>query len=159
MTDKTIRMTPAQYQEYLKDGQVPGEAKQPKPSKYGNHKVEWGGMTFDSKWELERYLELIAMETAGEITELKRQVTFVLQPAFESNGEHVRAIKYIADFAYNEIIKVPAFTDDGVPRPAIEDAKGFQTDIFRLKWKLLQYLHRDTMTRFILSRKGEKTHG
>lgn len=152
MADKTRRMTPEQYKEFLKSGQVPGEAKTPKPSKYGNHKVEWGGMAFDSKWELERYLELMQMEAAGEIRNLRRQVPFVLQPAFDTKGESVREIKYIADFTYDEHVRVIGGTDFG--RPVVEDAKGFETDIFKLKWKLLKWLHRSKMTRFFLSRKG-----
>lgn len=157
MTDKTTRMSPEEYQQYLKTGQIPGEAKQPEPSKYGNTKVEWGGETFDSKWELERFLELVAMEATGEITKLKRQVEFVLQPAFGTYaGKHVRAIKYIADFTYLEWREI-----DGIPGAelVIEDAKGYQTDVFRLKWKLLQYLHRGKRTRFFLSRKDGDGHG
>ena len=144
-------MSPEEYQQFLKDGQVPGEAKVPKPSKYGNHKVEWGGMKFDSKWELERWLQLVAMETAGEIRALRRQVPHVLQPSFVHLGEKIRAIRYFPDFQY--------FQDDGTTNwLIIEDAKGHQTDVFRLKWKLLQYLHCGERIKFVLSRKGEKVN-
>lgn len=160
MTDKTRKATAEDYQHYLKHGHFPDE---PKPSKYGNHKVEWGGETFDSKWELERFLELIAMETAGEITELRRQVEFMLQPAFRTyDGEFVRSIRYIADFTYKEQRVI-----DDVARMelVIEDAKGYQTDKFRMKWKMLKWLYhsgregRGKVTRFHLSRKGGKTNG
>ena len=157
MADKTKKVSAEAYQHFLKHGHFPNE---PKPSKYGNQKVEWGGETFDSKWEWERWMLLMQMEAAREITKLKRQVEFVLQPAFRTySGEHVRPIKYVADFTYEEPRVI-----DGVACMAlvIEDAKGFETDVFKLKWKMVKWLchsgqeGRGKAIRFHLSRKGGK---
>jgi len=70
--------------------------------KYGNRKTELDGMLFDSKHEAERWAELKWMERAGMVTDLKRQVPFVLIPAQrDENGKVVeREVKYIADFVY-----------------------------------------------------------
>lgn len=152
MADKTRKASAEDYQHFLKHGHFPNE---PKPSKYGNKEVEWGGDIFDSELEWTRWMVLMQMEAEGKIEKLRRQVTIVLQPAFEANGKKVRAIKYIADFVYDEIVKAIGRPDFEIRRLVIEDAKGFETDVFRLKWKLIQYLHRHGETRFILSRKGE----
>jgi dsDNA-binding SOS-regulon protein len=71
------------------------EAKQ---SKYRNKKVEVDGMVFDSKKEAARYLELRMLQTAGEITELDCQVTYLLIEANETE----RKCMYKADFRYKQ---------------------------------------------------------
>ena len=65
-------------------------------SKYGNHKVTYDGIKFDSKKEMNRYIELKLLQRAGKISDLQLQVPFVLLQA--GNGE--RGVKYIADFVY-----------------------------------------------------------
>jgi hypothetical protein len=62
---------------------------QPKKRKYNNQKLEIDGHKFDSKREARRFIELRALQIAGEITELKLQVPFQLS-----------VCKYIADFTY-----------------------------------------------------------
>lgn len=47
-------------------------------SKYGASKVVYQGETFDSKYELERYLYLKDLEVKGEISCLRRQTPFLL---------------------------------------------------------------------------------
>lgn len=49
--------------------------------KYGNRKIVFDGMVFDSKKECHRYQELKLMEKAGEITDLQRQVRYTLIPS------------------------------------------------------------------------------
>ena len=49
-------------------------------NKYGNHKITMGGIKFDSKKEAERWFILKDMEKRGEISQLARQVKFVLIP-------------------------------------------------------------------------------
>jgi hypothetical protein len=51
-----------------------------KTSKYGANKVEYNGMQFDSKYELERYLYLVERHRRGEIECLRRQTPFLLIP-------------------------------------------------------------------------------
>lgn len=94
-------------------------------SKYHNKK-SWG---FDSKKERLRYQELLLMERAGKIQGLTRQVRFELIPAQYQNGKCIeRACNYIADFTYwvgNEFV--------------VEDCKGFRTDVYKIKRKLMLY--------------------
>ncbi len=97
-------------------------------NKYHAKKVTVNGIKFDSKLEANRWLELKLMEKAGRISNLRRQVEFVLQPSFRKNGKTIRKISYFADFVYIE----NGFT-------IIEDTKGIKTDVFRLKKKLFEY--------------------
>lgn len=98
----------------------------PKKSKYGAVKTEIDGIVFDSKHEASRYQELRLLEQAGEITNLRLQVPYILFP----KSEHGRALKYIADFTYN----------DGNGQLIVEDAKGVKTPVYRLKRRLMAEL-------------------
>lgn len=100
-------------------------------SKYHNRKTKG----FDSAKEWRRNQELEALQRAGEISELNRQVPFVLMPSYtiadkttRQGFRTVREIRYIADFTYR--------LKDGTR--IIEDVKGMQTDVFKLKRKLLE---------------------
>jgi len=100
-------------------------------SKYNNRKTKG----FDSAKEWRRNQELETLQRAGEISELKRQVPFVLMPSYTISDETtrqgfrtVREIRYIADFTYR--------LKDGTR--IIEDVKGMQTDVFKIKRKLLE---------------------
>lgn len=65
-------------------------------SKYGNIKVEYNGMKFDSKKELKCWRELELRQKAGEIIDLDRQVPFLLVV----NGKTIG--KFTADFIWKE---------------------------------------------------------
>lgn len=101
-----------------------------KKSKYGNVKSEFNGIKFDSKKEMQRYLELKGMLDAGLIKDLKLQPHFTLQEAFKTpEGETIQKIGYIADFSYIE---------DG--KYIIEDVKSKVTaenTTYKLKKKLM----------------------
>lgn len=79
-------------------------------------------MAFDSKREASRYRELVLLQRAGVIQGLRRQVPFTLIPKSPIG----RAIVYKADFVYMQ---------DG--KEIVEDAKGVQTPVYRLKKRLL----------------------
>lgn len=49
-------------------------------SKYGSSKVEWQGIVFDSKYELQRYFYLLDLQKQGKISGLRRQTRFLLIP-------------------------------------------------------------------------------
>ena len=66
--------------------EVPEEPK--KRQKYGNRRVEIGGMKFDSQHEANVYMELMLRVRAGELKCVLRQVPFDLPGG----------IRYIADF-------------------------------------------------------------
>lgn len=112
-----------------KHGRKPSAVAEDKPkrSKYNAQRTEVDGIMFDSKHEADRYRELQLMERAGEIKDLRLQVPFVLIP--KQDGE--RAITYRADFVYL----------DRKGRKVVEDAKGVRTEVYKLKRKLMQYIH------------------
>lgn len=82
---------------------------------------------WDSIAEWERYLVLKDKEKRGQITDLQRQVKFVLQDGFEFMGKRIQAIAYVADFVYYK-----ADTKELV----VEDVKGVQTPEFKIKRKM-----------------------
>lgn len=98
-------------------------------NKYGNHRCQYKGISFDSKKECEYYIYLENLEAQGAISELKRQVRFELQPSFKHNGKTIRAITYVADFTY--------YDQDG--KYHIVDTKGVKTDVYLLKKKMMQF--------------------
>ena len=102
----------------------------PKKSKYKNDKITYQGETFDSKKEFEYYLILEDRVKRGEILSLQRQVSFIIQPEFKINGKTIRAITYKADFVYKDL-------KDGAVH--IIDVKGYKTEVYKLKKKLLAY--------------------
>lgn len=116
-------------------------------NKYHSKKIEVGGIVFDSKKEAKRYSELLLLEKAGAITELQRQVKYILIPAQRefsmevyTKGRNKGCFKpgkllekecaYIADFVYKE---------DG--RIVVEDTKGFRTKDYIIKRKLMLHEH------------------
>lgn len=69
-----------------------------KKLKYRNIKTELDGIKFDSKKEAQRWCELKILERAGEISNLQRQVPYILI----DKSKYGQQIKYIADFTYLE---------------------------------------------------------
>lgn len=128
-------------------------------SKY--HNVKKNG--YDSGREARRAQELRLLEKGGEIRDLREQVAFELIPAIYTDGRALapiptqqpdrpsplgpvpgrpmnarerragglwcleRACSYVADFVYT--------TRDG--KLVVEDAKGFRTEAYKLKKKLM----------------------
>jgi hypothetical protein len=99
-------------------------------NKYKNKKVVYKDMKFDSKKEYLRYLVLEDMQRKGEISGLQTQVPFVLVPPFQLNGIKYKGMRYIADFVYKK---------DG--KTVVEDVKGMKTDVYKIKKKLMAYMH------------------
>ena len=58
-------------------------------SKYHNKKVMIDGIKFDSKKEANRYQELKLMQRAGIISDLQRQVKYVLIPSQKGDDGRV----------------------------------------------------------------------
>mgnify|MGYP004479584119 FL=1 len=100
-------------------------------NKYGNKKCMANGITFDSKKEMYRYLELKGLEDAGLIVDLKLQHHFTLSESFRRpDGELIRKIEYIADFTYF----------DGEGKFIVEDVKSEATrknPVYSLKKRLM----------------------
>lgn len=105
-------------------------------SKYHSNKIFMDGMKFDSKKEAERYLQLIAMQEEGEITDLQRQVKYLLIPSQkETIGKKTMVIErecaYYADFVYK----------DKEGRQIVEDVKGMLTPEYVMKRKMMLWVH------------------
>jgi len=94
--------------------------------KYGAIKTTIHGITFHSKKEAGRYLELLMLQKAGAIKQLMLQEIFPIWI-----GEKF-ICNYIADFTYTR--------DD---KEIIEDVKGVRTAVFNLKWKLMAATYPD----------------
>lgn len=115
-------------------------------SKYHARKVTRGGRTFDSAKEARRFSELSLLQRAGEISDLRCQVKYILIPAQrepDTVGKRGGTIKgkllerecaYIADFVYKQ---------NGVE--IVEDVKGYRDStayaLFTVKRKLMLWVH------------------
>ncbi len=107
-------------------------------SKYRNRKTAVNGITFDSAKEAERYQQLLLMQRAGHIRNLRLQPHFTLEEAYKAadTGETVRALQYVADFSYEE----PVGGSIALPdywRLVVEDVKGKKTKEYEIKRKLM----------------------
>ncbi len=102
-------------------------------SKYGAKKVIVGGVKFASKAESYRYCELAGMLKRGEISDLELQPVFELAEKVKLYGEKRTrpAVRYVADFRYR----------DRHGCVVIEDVKGVDTPVSRLKRHLMATVH------------------
>ena len=98
--------------------------------KYRNNPVNTLDGRFDSQAELRHWNHLKLRQLAREISDLKRQVTFVLLPAFELNGKKYQPMRYIADMTYIE---------NGAL--VVCDVKGAVTPEYRIKRRLMASVH------------------
>lgn len=87
------------------------------------------GIVFDSKGEMQRYLDLRLQEKSGLIESLNIQPEFTLQEGYYDYRLRVRIlpIKYIADFSYME-----------KGRQIVEDFKGHKTKDYKMKNKMFR---------------------
>ena len=117
-------------------------------NKYFNKKTKVNGIEFDSRKEASRYMELLLLQRAGEIQDLKLQEKFVLIPSqYErvETGEYYKtgdkkgipktkevcvekSVVYVADFTYIENGKM-----------VVEDTKGMKTKDYIIKRKLMRH--------------------
>lgn len=96
-------------------------------NKYHARKIKApDGQVFDSVAEYHRWGCLRLLERAGAIKDLKRQVKFELIPKI---GDE-RPCNYIADFTYMENGEL-----------VVEDVKGVRTDAYKIKKKLMLWVH------------------
>lgn len=115
-----------------------------KKNKYNAKSVEYDGIQFDSQREALRYRELVYLLNDGIITNLKRQVKYVLipaqrEPAIIGKRGGVKPGKliehecsYIADFVY-EVVE----TGETI----VEDTKGMRTKDYIIKRKLMLFVY------------------
>ena len=114
--------------------------------KYGNSKIKNAYGTFDSQLEYARFIFLSNRQKEGEISDLRRQVEYLLIPAqygteirhLKTKDKEVRVLlerpcSYIADFVYERNGKT-----------IVEDCKGAKaiiTETAKIKKKLLLWVH------------------
>jgi hypothetical protein len=103
-------------------------------TKYHAIKTTVDGIKFDSKAEARRWAELVHLQNNEKIAALERQVAFELAPGVKLHGEKRKRppIRYVADFTYFEYA-----TNSEV----IEDTKGQDTPMSRLKRHLMKVVH------------------
>ena len=120
----------------------------PKETKYHNEPDSRGNLHFDSKKEARRYDELLVLLRAGKIRNLRLQAQYTLQESYIApDGERVRAIRYVADFAYER----PTLPDKNWTvywLPVVEDVKSRATKTaqYEMKKKLLRERFNITIT-------------
>ena len=128
-------------EEELEEYQDKKKGKKTKPKKkpkYNNVKITVNGIKFASKGEANRYCNLMLLVRGKVIKDLELQPKFLLQASFKKNGKTHRAINYIADFRYIENGKI-----------VIEDFKGMETEVFKIKRKLFEYNYPDLELRIV----------
>ena len=95
-------------------------------NKYGAIKTQVDGILFDSKLEAFHYDMLKMQLLAGEISDLDLQHEMPLKVG----GKLI--CTYIADYYYY---------DKAAQKWVVSDAKGVETDVFKIKWRLVAALH------------------
>ena len=120
-----------------------------KRNKYRNRKVEMNGTVYDSAKEANRHQELLLLEKAGKISDLRCQVEYELIPEqreaptetykkgpkkglFKQGKLLEQKCSYIADFVYFDREK---------QQIVVEDTKGFKTKDYIIKRKLMLFRH------------------
>lgn len=111
-----------------------GGFRQRSASKFGNEPRTVnvpgrGRMSFHSGKEATRAVELGALEKCGEIQDLEFQPQFNLDVTPSEHHPGGRVCKYIADFSYTR----------GGER-IVEDAKGYRTEVYLIKRRLMKVL-------------------
>lgn len=111
-------------------------------NKFHNHRTMLDGIRFDSKKEAYRYAELRSLESAGQIRNL------VVKPRYEFTLPDGTPLRYPAtpkrkigrkvthtpDFKYVDLT-------EGKPKTVVEDVKGYDYDMGRLKRALMLGFH------------------
>lgn len=110
--------------------------------KYGNKKCTFQGIEFDSTLETKRWIVLKDAERRGVISDLARQVEYVLIPnLYRTEVVHLktkdkfvdklieRKVSYFADFVYKK-------GDETI----VEDTKGLRLPDYKIKRKMMLYM-------------------
>jgi len=91
------------------------------------------GIKFDSKREAKRWQDLNNLQRAGLISNLERQVTYILAPSVKIDGEDRArpALRFKADFRYV----------DELGATIVDDCKGMPDTAFRIRQHLMKSVH------------------
>jgi hypothetical protein len=99
------------------------------------------GIVFASKAEMRRYDELQLLVKANVIKDLICQPKFELVPEFTLLGKIYAPMTYVGDFQYYNNEK---------KKRIVEDVKGVETDVFKMKEKLMAYRHHIQIVKVIM---------
>lgn len=101
--------------------------------KFRNRRTEVGGLLFDSQAEARRWRILLLLQEQGQISALRRQVSFELVRSVRLLGSKraTPPLRYIADFVYV----------DAEGRAVVEDVKGVITAVYRIKRHLMKAIY------------------
>lgn len=92
------------------------------------------GIVFDSAGEMKMYRDyLLPLLEAGQVTNIERQVEYVLQEGFVSKTGYVRPITYVADFVVRYACGAQI----------VFDFKGMPDSVAKLKRKLFMKRYPD----------------
>lgn len=119
-------------------------------SKYGNQPTMGPALPsveqrqYASKREAKRASQLEFMQQQGRIRNLRTQVPFLLIPVQRDlDGDIIeKACEYVADFVYDAPdgpTVAPGRTGWAL---VVEDSKGLRTEVYRIKRKLMLFVHR-----------------
>lgn len=109
-------------------------------TKYKSSKCEYQGIRFDSRKEMNRYITLVNCLANNEISDLNRQVRYVLIPKQKGKIKVEQPITYVADFTYLK---------DG--ELVVEDVKSSYTrklPTYIMKRKMMLYFHKIEITEY-----------
>lgn len=122
--------------------------------KYGNKKIKNAFGTYDSELEYARFIFLSNRQKEGEISDLRRQVEYLLIPAqygteirhLKTKDKEVRVLlerpcSYIADFVYERNGKTIVEDCKGEDKKYKGKRFSTQTADFKIKKKLMLYIH------------------
>lgn len=107
-----------------------------KPSQNKYHVAEkndrtYNGIVFDSKHEMNEWINAELLERAGEIDDLQRQVHFNLMQGFiHPQYGRINPIAYVADIVYRDL------KGEYAGKMVVKDAKGVRTTEYQIKRKL-----------------------
>ena len=126
---RMLRLTDAEFTRLSERKAAPVAAPR-QTAKYRNRRTTTQDGTFDSQGEAKRYQELTVLERGGLITGLQRQVKFRIGVLGILGPQHIDT--YVADFVYFDI-----------PNRSwvVEDFKGYRTDDFKRKKRLLREIY------------------
>ena len=114
-------------------------------NKYHATKCEYNGEQFDSRREMRRFQELLLLERAGRLTNLKRQIKYVLIPSqykvYERYGKKGQRLKDKKELLEREVSYIADFVYEMDGKTIVEDAKGVQTKDYIIKRKLMLFVH------------------
>lgn len=103
-------------------------------NKYGAIKTKVDGIVFDSKSEANHYIKLKALQKAGVIKKLKRQVNFPFEITIRNPNNLelvvVEKLTYRADFVYDKNGKT-----------IVDEVKGYETSQWKKKRKYFEALY------------------